>query len=156
MSDLACRACKQSLMADVRGCGICGTIRKHLILQDTGDEDRPSLTQVSSEMVKMLRDRHRYFATELKDKPGSETLGKGFIANTNAMTKLLEAARRLQSDGLAAVEAMSWMDRAKLFIQWYASLPPALRGRVREQMGSFEKVQALPSAEIKLLPPAEE
>jgi hypothetical protein len=107
-------------------------------------------------MVKFLRERHRYYATELKGKPGSAELAKGAISNANAMTKLLEAARRLQSDGLAAVEAMSFLERAKLFVQWYASLVPAYRGRLREQMARFEESLVAPVAPSHQLVPAQE
>lgn len=157
MSDLACRSCRQRLLADVQGCAICRGIRNHLVLLDAVEkEDRPALSDVSAEMVKFLRDRHRYYERELKDKPGSEPLAKGAISNANAMTKLLEAARRLQSDGLAAVEAMSFVERARLFVQWYASLVPAYRGRLREEMAKFEATVALPvAATVEYLPPAE-
>lgn len=157
MSDLACRSCRTKLTADVKGCAICKSIRNHLILLDAVDDtERPALTTVSQEMVKFLRERHRYYETELRTRPGNEALAKGAIANANAMTKLLEAARRLQGDGLAAVEAMSFVERARLFVQWYASLVPAYRGRLREQMAKFEESQMIPVGPTHMMLPAAE
>lgn len=141
MAGLACRACRQQLAADVKGCAICASIRRNLIAGDEGAEDldRPALTTVSAEVLHLLRSRNSWYLGQLKKHPQSEVYAKGATANANALSKLLEAARRLQADGTSAVKAMGFVDKAKLFIGWFAELPPAYRNKLREQMDTHER-----------------
>lgn len=143
---VACRFCRQLLAADVAGCEMCAPIRPHLVGGDEVAEDdtRPALSEVAAETVRFLRDRARWYKAELQLRPGAEVLARGAIANANAITKMLESARKLQADGLAAVSQMSFVERAKLFVEWYTSLPPTYRARLREQLARFELDMAKP------------
>ena len=159
MADVACRACRVPLSADVPGCAICGPIRPHLISADEAAEDgvRPALSRVSDELVRDLRERASYYRRELRERPGAENLARGQVALANALTRLLEAARKLQTDGLAAVENMSFAERAKLFLEWYAALPPTYRSRLRDALADHEVEAAkpLPARHLFLAPAVE-
>lgn len=63
---------------------------------------------------------------------------KDMVLCINALAKLLEAARKLQDDGISAVRNMSFLERAKLFVSWYADLPPSYRTQVRQQVEAYE------------------
>lgn len=151
MANLACRACRQSLSADIKGCAICESIRRNLIAADEGAEDldRPALSTVSAEVLAFLRERATWYRAQLKAFPNSQVYAREATANANALSKLLEAARRLQQDGVAAVKQMSFKDRAGLFVAWYADLPPAYRAKLREELGKHESLVLRPVAEIE-------
>jgi len=98
----------------------------------------PSLAEVGSESVNALRRQVKFYAGFLKDNPADEGANRNLVFMTNSVAKILEAARKLQDDGIAAVRNMSFLERAKLFIAWYATLPPAYRSQVREQTEKYE------------------
>jgi hypothetical protein len=151
---LACRACRVRIDASA-GCGVCNPWRSQLVVVDApGDQDRPALSSVSQELVNALQDRLRYYRAGLREMPTSETFGKGLVHVANAMTKLLDAARKLQDDGMAAVANMSFLERANLFIEWYAALPPAYRSALRVQMEDHERALLTPAPVVTRLIPA--
>lgn len=146
---LACRACRIPLSAE-HGCAICEQVRRHLVSTDEEDiGDRPSLSTVSSETVSALRTHLKYVKAELKDAPGNVVAFAQMIAISNSVAKVLESARKLQADGLTAIENMSFVERAELFVAWFAELAPAYRTRLRELL---EKHESEVSAPVKQLP----
>jgi hypothetical protein len=136
---LACRNCRVPLTAQV-GCAICNDIRPHLISTDEMADLAPSLAEVGSESVAALRTQVRVHKQALRDDALAldTDLNKTLVLLTNAVAKVLEAARKLQDDGIAAVRNMSFIERAKLFIGWFASLPPNYRVQVKDQIEKFE------------------
>ena len=134
---LACRNCRVPLSA-TSGCAICDPIRPQLVSTDESVDSLPSLAEVGAESVTALRRQVRVYSNFLKDNPLDSDANKSLVLMANSVAKVLEAARKLQDDGIAAVRNMSFLERAKLFIAWYASLPPAYRTQVRDQVEKYE------------------
>ncbi len=134
---LACRSCRYPLSSQ-DGCAICLDFKKHLVSTDETDEVAPSLAEVGAESIAALRARVRWLKEYCKDNPADSDALKNLVLATNSVAKILDAARKLQDDGIAAVKNMSFLERAKLFIAWYASLPPSYRAQVREQVEKYE------------------
>lgn len=146
---LSCRLCRTPLRADT-GCAVCLDWKRNIGADDEDDGENAPLAAVSNEIVSALRGALRATTGRLRlnatDKDATDRLLK--IGNT--MSKVLESARKLQDDGLAAVKAMSFAERAELFLGWYGALPPAHRTSVRGSMASFEAsmVKVLPAARV--------
>lgn len=151
---LACRICRIPIAAQA-GCAICLPFKAQLISVDEDEDAAPSLSDVSAEVVSALRIIIKK-GRQLLDKGVSEKSAKSFEAGTemilkaaNTSAKVLEAARKLQTDGLAAIRNMSFLERAELFIGWFAALPPAYRAKVRQGQDQLE------TDNNKALPPGE-
>lgn len=138
---LACRNCRIALTAD-DGCSICTPIKKHLVQVGEQDDERPSLSEVGSEVVAELRYALRQMKRVTHDEKATSKdriLATAMVLKIgNTAAKVLEAARKLQTDGLAAVRNMSFIERAKLYIEWYTNLPPSYRNSIRDQQERFE------------------
>lgn len=149
---LACRNCRIPVTA-ADGCAVCTPIKRHLVQVGEQDEERPSLSDVGSEIVAELRYALKQSKRVTHDE--SATAKDRILATAlvlkigNTAAKVLEAARKLQTDGLAAVRNMSFVERAKLFIDWYVHLPPSYRDNIRSQQEKFEERtnRALPHGE---------
>lgn len=111
---------------------------------------------MSSEIVSELRYALKQARTIARDEKADAKHRLGATALIlkvgNTAAKVLEAARKLQTDGLAAVRNMSFIERAKLYIGWYAALPPPYRARIRSEQDKFEAGTNVPLA----LPPPPE
>jgi hypothetical protein len=146
---LACRTCRFPLSSN-EGCALCLPIKPNLIAEDEDAETKPGLAEVGSEIVAELRYALRQAKKLARDEKAEEM--DRFRATTlilkigNTAAKVLEAARKLQNDGVSAIQIMSFLERAELFIGWYTALPPPYRANIRDQMAKFEKVndKALP------------
>lgn len=135
----ACRVCRNPL-AGADGCAICNPIKANLV---STDEEAPALSDVGTETVTAMRailQRHRS-RFKSKDSTEEQLLGaeEGIIRVGNTLAKVLEAARKLQADGLAVVRNMSFEQRADLFISWYTSLPPPYQVKVQKGMAEFHE-----------------
>ncbi len=119
-------------------------MRHNLVVVGESEDERPSLSGVSAEAVSVLRDQVKHLKTALKKDPNEEGAHRRFIAVSNALAKILGEARKLQEDGKAAIDQMSFAERAALFVEWYSDLPPAYRGTVRDQMADYEAKVAIP------------
>lgn len=153
MPTLACRHCRVRIDAE-SGCAICNPLRRHLVsvgenTSGQGAEDL-TLSGVAKETVAALRERVSHYRAGLRELPQSETYSTGLVKTAAALAKVLESARKLQEDGVAAVETMTFLERAELFIGWYTALPPAYRGRLREQMADYEAQLARPMDPLAL------
>jgi hypothetical protein len=148
---LACRACRRPLTA-AEGCGICATVKANLVTTEENAEEFPALSDVSSEVVSALHvilKKHRVTVRSRDaDAEALENAEKGIVRVSNTLAKVLESARKLQTDGLAAVRNMSFQDRSVLFADWYQSLPPLYRKKVREGMERFEGTVSAPVAQL--------
>lgn len=148
---LACRNCRVPLVAEA-GCAICDPIRKHLVSIDETEDERPSLSDVGAEVVAELRYALRQAKVVHRDPeadPKLRLLATGAVLKIgNTAAKVLEAARKLQTDGLAAIRNMSFLERAELFITWYTGLVPPYRAAIRQKQEEFETraAKALPEA----------
>ena len=140
---LACRNCRIAINA-ASGCAVCDPLRAQLVSTEESVDVLPSLAEVGSESISALRRQVREYAKFLKDNPLDEMANKNLVLMTNSVAKVLEAARKLQDDGIAAVRNMSFIERAKLFIAWFASLPPGYRTQVRESIEKYETDLAKP------------
>ena len=136
---IACRCCRVPIAA-AGGCGICTPIKAHLVDSGETEEERASLADVSGETVAALRDMMREARKLRAGTDAAKRLagGRAVIAVANTLAKVLEAARKLQSDGVQAVRLMSFTERAKLFVDWYLDLPPPARAGLRERMAEAE------------------
>ena len=136
-------------MTAEHGCALCEPLRALLVSTDEGeDADRPSLSVVSGETVAALRAQLKVIRATLRDTPEDPVSFGKMIAVSNSVAKVIESARKLQADGLSAIENMSFLERADLFVSWYSELAPAYRNRLRDELTKFE---ALTSAPVKLL-----
>jgi len=149
---LACRACRVPISADT-GCSLCNPIRKHLVVVGEDEEDRPSLAATGGEIVSALRARLKTIKKLLKDSNDPKTemqLESRMLAISNAASKMLESARKIQTDGVQAVEQMSFAERAELFIDWVTSLTPAYRASLRLKWDEWEAQTSKPLLESKV------
>jgi len=148
---LACRNCRVNIAASA-GCAICNPIRKHLVVVGEDEDERPSLSVASNEIVAAMRQqlkevRRATISEDPKVKGGAEAR---LIAIANSMSKVLESARKLQVDGISAVENMSFPERAELFISWITDLPPAYRAALREKWDNWETETSAPLSELTI------
>lgn len=134
---LACRACRVQMSATV-GCAVCDTMRRNLVVVGEDEDDRPSLSGTAAEVVAILRAQVGHVKVELERNRASALHEKRALALANTMAKVLESARKLQADGAAAVEAMSFQERKELFVTWYTDLAPQYRNAVREAFAQYE------------------
>lgn len=149
---LSCRLCKTSLRAET-GCAVCLDWKKNFAADDEDDGEHASLAAVSNEVVGALRTSLKATMAKLRTNALDPDMSSRLLKIGNTMSKVLESARKLQDDGLAAVKAMSFQERAELFLGWYGALPPAHRTSVRSSMAQFEATVAkpitLPVAQLK-------
>ncbi len=138
---LACRACRRALAA-AEGCAICAPVKANLVTTEENAEEYPALSDVGSETVAVLQTILREHKKVVRDRDEAQDVRlaaqSAVIKVANTIAKMLESARKLQTDGLAAVRNMNFQDRAALFADWYQSLPPQYRRRVREGQEQFE------------------
>lgn len=148
---LACRACRRPLNA-AEGCAICATIKANLIAGDEDSDEAPALSDVSSETVAALQTVLRKHRRTIRDAKTSaedyELAETAAIRVANTIAKMLESARKLQQDGLAAIRNMGFQDRSALFATWYQALPPLHRKKVREGMEKYELAVSAPVQEL--------
>jgi hypothetical protein len=148
LNELACRGCRRPLLGR-EGCVICAPLRKNLIVLGETEEERPSLAAVSNEAVNALRAQLRDYKARLaaKDLPPTDKdrLHDRQRAVSGALSKLLDAARKIQSDGITAVERMSFKERAELFVSWFCTLPPVYRETLRRELDQNEAQMLLPA-----------
>lgn len=134
---LACRICKVPISA-VKGCAVCDPVRSNLVVHGEDEEDRPSLSGVSADIVRVLGRQIRVVDRDLTNNPQSVVAEKRALALGNTCAKVLESARKLQVDGKNAVNSMSFAEQAELFVTWYTALPPAYRNAVRARFEQWE------------------
>lgn len=125
-------------MSAATGCAVCDPMRHNLVVVGEDEADRPSLSSVAAEVVSMLRLQVKNVREALDLNRGSTIAEKRGIALANALSKLLESARKLQADGAAAVANMSFQERKELFVSWYTDLAPQYRNAVRESFAQYE------------------
>lgn len=148
---LACRNCRVRLAAET-GCAICEPIKKHLVAIDEDEDEKPSLAEVGSSVVADLQYARKLASKIMRDdgagaKERLEATAR-LLKIGNTAAKVLEAARKLQTDGISAIKAMSFVERARIYIEWYCDLPPPYRSQLRKKQDEFEDRTAL------ALPPA--
>jgi hypothetical protein len=149
---LACRTCRVPVAA-LGGCALCKDFKSQLIDTDEDTEENPSLSDVSNEVIRSLRVLTKRGKELTCDPTKIKAFNEGarlIIAAGNTTAKVLESARKLQTDGLSAIRSMNFLDRAELFISWYMSLPPSYRAKVRLGQDDAE------SSAAKALPPPKE
>lgn len=140
---LGCRMCRVPITAAV-GCAVCDPFRRNLVVIGEDEQDRPSLSGTASEVVAMLRAQVKTVRGDLEKNPNATLAEKRALALGNTLAKVLESARKLQADGKAAVEAMSFQERKELFVEWYTDLAPQYRNAVREAFAAYEAEIARP------------
>lgn len=143
--NFACRMCRIAIAAE-EGCAVCNPLRAMLVVVGEDEAERPSLAGTAAETVSVLRGILKTTRETLKVNPSSSTAKKDALALANSMAKVLESARKLQADGVAAVANMSFQEKKELFVTWYAELAPAYRNSVREAFADFEAMLAKPVA----------
>lgn len=147
----ACRNCRISIAAE-SGCAVCDPFRKHLVALDESEDEKPSLSEVGIGVVADLQYARRASSTIMRNTtlPAKDRLDATarILKIGNTAAKVLEAARKLQTDGITAIQNMSFLERAELFVTWYTALPPPHRVQLRKKMDEFEAATqlALPDA----------
>lgn len=148
---LACRACRRPLTAP-EGCAICASVKANLVTTEENEEEHPALSDVGSETVSALQGilkRHRAVLRDRgADEDAKERAEDGVVRVSNTLAKVLESARKLQTDGLAAVRNMSFQERAALFADWFQALPPTYRKKVTDGMRQFEERVSMPVKQL--------
>lgn len=147
---LACRLCKIPMSA-ARGCDVCNGVRKNLVVVGEDEEDRPGLASTGFEVVGTVRRQAKRIDQVLRNDPDEETelkFERRLLALSNSLGKLLDTARKLQADGVDAVENMSFAERAELFITWITTLPYAYRQSLRDKWDEWEQTTAEPLSSI--------
>ena len=152
--NLACRACHVRIDAN-DGCAVCSPLKRQLVAVDQNADDSPGLSEVGSEIVAALRGLLRDAKKDLGArgegpvvKRKRELAPDKIIKLGNTLAKVLEAARKLQNDGISAIQAMSFAERAELFLSWYTALPPPFRAHVREGQAKMELERSVPLKEL--------
>lgn len=148
---LACRACRRPLTA-AEGCAICASVKANLVTTEENTEEFPALSDVGNETVSALQGVLRTHRATLRNKSADAdqlaVAEAAVVRVANTLAKVLESARKLQTDGLAAVRNMAFQERAVLFADWYQSLPPLYRKKVRAGMDQFEGQVSAPVPEL--------
>lgn len=147
---LACRACRVPLSA-IAGCALCDPVRQNLVVVGESEEERPSLPDLGADMVRLLRDQMKRLKDLLKDDPDDPASVSRLLAAGNTAAKVIGEVRKLQDDGKKAIEAMSFVERAELFIDWVTALPPAYRQSLIERLQQWEKQNAQPVPHVATL-----
>lgn len=131
---LTCRGCRHPLTSEA-GCALCLVVKPHLIVTSATDDGQVPLAVVASEAVTLLRAQIRR-CRDLS-KPGMsydpQVAGEA-RATANVLAKLLDSARKVIQDGADAVDAMSFQEKAALFVEWSRSLPGAYRRKLVESL----------------------
>ena len=146
---LACRACRVPISAQ-GGCALCKDFKSQLVDTDEDADENPALSDVGYETIRALRTILKRGAKLVEDPTKVKLFNEGarlVVAASNTLAKILESARKLQTDGLSAIRNMNFIERAELFIQWYMSLPPSYRQKLRLTMDEHEagNAKALPA-----------
>lgn len=137
MSDrLVCRGCHKALTDD-EGCALCHSVKPHLMPVEATDEENVSLAQLAQETAGLLRKQLKQLKAAQAGTPAYDAeLANQSRQHANALSKLLDSARKILEDGASAVQSMSFSERAELFISWFSELPPAYRRKLHERMGT--------------------
>lgn len=138
-------------MSAATGCSACNETRRNLVVVGENDEDRPSLSGTASELVGVLRAQVAQVKLELRADPTSVPHERRALALGNTLAKVLESSRKLMVDGVAAVENLSFAERAELFIGWVTGLPPAYRRSLRDRLDEWEATVARPVAHDEMV-----
>lgn len=150
MNPIGCKFCRRPLTAK-SGCPKCDPFRPHLLVLDAVEE-RPSLSTVTNEAVKALRLQLQFYERSLArvstSREDAEDLRARQRSVAGAMSKLLDAARKIAGDGVSAVEAMSFQERAELFVTWFCSLPAVYRESLLQRLQS-EETQIPPETTVQ-------
>jgi uncharacterized Zn finger protein (UPF0148 family) len=147
---LACRNCRIPLDAK-DGCIICNPIRKHLVVVGDHEQENPGLVVTGNEIVAALRGQVKHIRSLLKSTDEREAMDaeKRLLAVANTASKMLESSRKLQQDGVAAIENMNFAKKAELFINWIMELAPAYRSALREKWDQWELEVSKPLSQLK-------
>jgi hypothetical protein len=129
---LACRGCRHPLTSDA-GCALCLGVKAHLVVLGSTDDDNVSLAVVAQETVALLRKQLKHLKGKAKTGYNPEDAYEA-RAVANTLAKLLDSARKIVQDGADAVSAMSFQERAALFMEWTSSLPSVYRRRLIDQL----------------------
>lgn len=132
---LACRACRRPLVAE-GGCAICTDIKRNLVVE--GDTENVPLAKLAGDTVRLLKtDLYRLELMQAKDRVYNPTLAAEGRRLSGAIAKLLDSTRKVIQDGVDAVEALSFQERAEILVAWFETLPPAYRRKIFEDLAKL-------------------
>jgi hypothetical protein len=131
MTALACRACRTVLTAE-KGCAVCQAFRKNIVVIGDREEDRVDLGEVTTLALAAARDRLAFLRSL---KPDDKRYSPGEIQGlVKTISIAADSARKIRKEGVLAVNAMTFQERAELFVGWFRELPPAHREYVSERL----------------------
>lgn len=130
---IACRGCRHPITAD-QGCALCSPVKKHLVVEGEDEETVP-LAKMAGETLRLMRtDLKRLQKIQAKADEYNAAQAMEARRIAGAISKLMDSARKVIQDGVDAVEAMSFQERAELLVSWFESLPPAYRRKIFDAM----------------------
>lgn len=139
---IVCRLCRTAF-TDEGGCAVCAPVKKHLDVKV--DEDAVPLGRAASEVMAVLRRQlQRLKIAEFGAKEYDASRGREARATSNALSKLIDATRKLQEDGEEAIGSMPFQEKLALFMEWFISLPAVYKRRVLSDMGRHDPATAGP------------
>lgn len=114
-----------------------------MIVVGEAEEEAPSLSGASAEVVGALRTQARRLRERLSESDDA-SLEKRLIGVGNTTAKVLESARKLRADAVGAMEGLTFEEKAALFVEWFSTLPPQYRDALRFKLDQFEAQLAEP------------
>lgn len=144
MSEVACRACR-SRLTDSKGCHMCTPWKRHLVVIGDQPEDRVDLGDLTTEALNLARSRLRLLRKWGADDPRYTHKEAMELIKTIAITS--DSARKIRKEGAAAVNSMTFQERAELFVSWYGELPPAHRDYLQQKLRAAANEDAPPLIE---------
>lgn len=115
------------------GCAICSDIKKNLVVE--GDTENVPLARLAGDTIRLLKtDLYRLQILQAKGRVYNPTEAAEARRLSGAIAKLLDSTRKVVQDGVDAVEAMSFQERAEVLVAWFESLPPAYRRKIFEDL----------------------
>lgn len=137
MNQLACRLCRKVLTAET-GCEVCDPIRRNLVVLGDRPEERVDLGDLSTEALLAARARLKKIRQQMK---ANDTRFRSSELHDllRTISQLTDSARKIRKEGVSALNAMGFQDRAELFVEWWASLAPVHRDYVKGKLESASR-----------------
>lgn len=112
---------------------MCQDMKRNLVVE--GDTENVPLARLAGDTIRLLKtDLYRLQLLQAKDKNYNAVLASEARRLSGAIAKLLDSTRKVIQDGVDAVEALSFQERADILVAWFESLPPAYRRKIFEDL----------------------
>ncbi|HET7040346.1 MAG TPA: hypothetical protein VFH97_10705, partial [Gemmatimonadales bacterium] len=116
------------------GCAVCDPVRRNLVVIGDRPEEAVDLGDLTTEALAAARARLKFLRSLKPD--DKRYSGRELMELVRTIAVMADAARKIRKEGIAAVNSMTFQERAELFVEWFRDLPPAHRTYVTEQLGA--------------------